>query len=70
MFQILLCRKWRATLYPLSVVVKISLAALVKIYCWEREQLGHHFSGLSIDSKDTRRAVGPVKVLSHYEYSL
>ena len=74
MLQILLCRKWRATLHPLSVVIKISLAALVKMHCWEREHLGHYFSGLSVDAKDTGGAVGPVRVLSgrqtHYEYSL
>lgn len=72
MFQILLCRQWRATLHPLSVVIKISLAALVKMHCWEREQLGHYFSGLSVDDKGPGGAGGPVRVYSerqtHYEY--
>lgn len=43
------------------VVIKISLAALTEMHCWDREQLGHYFSGLSVDDKGTGEAGGSVR---------
>lgn len=43
------------------VVVKISLAALIEMHCWDSEQLGHYFSGLSVDDKGTGEAGGLVR---------
>lgn len=53
-------------------MIKISLAAMVKMCCWEREQLGPYFSGLRVDDKGTGGVGASVRIQlrrqTHSEY--
>lgn len=62
MLQILFCRQWKATLHPLSRVIKTNLAAMVKVHWCERESSHHYCSDLSVDNKGTGQAGGSVMV--------